>query len=130
MGLRERTARFLGHALGTERPQAVEKSHGSLVAGHPANGRSDAADQGGEAVGESLVCAVGEALHNGKRGRPKKTLPKGATMRCESRLIGNFLESRRPPGECLRLTEPLRIVGPTPGLPNLLRRPLARPLAG
>src|SRR6266699_4878941 len=34
------------------------------------------------------------------------------------------------PGERLRLPKPLGIVGPAPGLPDLLRRPLARPLQG
>jgi peptide/nickel transport system substrate-binding protein len=32
--------------------------------------------------------------------------------------------------ECLRMTEPLGIVGSAPRLPDLLRRPLARPLQG
>src|SRR2546428_5639444 len=43
---------------------------------------------------------------------------------------GCLLESPRPPVEHLRLTEPRLIVSPAPGLPDLLRRPLARPLQG
>src|SRR5215468_496991 len=48
----------VGHALGTERPQDVEKSHAALGPGHRAHRGSDAADRWGEAVWESLVCAV------------------------------------------------------------------------
>src|SRR5712671_170829 len=75
----------VGHALWTERPEDVQKSHGSLVPGHRAHRRSDAADRWREALWGLLFELCSEALRPGKRGRPKKTLPKGVKVRIKNK---------------------------------------------
>ncbi len=76
----------LGHALWMERPQVMfEKSHGFLCQVIQQTGDLTLLTDGERRYGSLLFELCSQALRNGKRGRPKKTLPKGVKVRLKNK---------------------------------------------
>jgi hypothetical protein len=76
---------YLGHALWTEKPQDVSKSHEALVPVIEQTGDLTLLTDGEKRYGSLLFELCRQALRTGKRGRPRKTLPKGVKVRLKTK---------------------------------------------